>query len=40
MTGCALQFEEGSMGLYQILTSKRAPFANPVPLTRRDLYLE
>ena len=40
MTGCALAFEEGGMGLYQILTSKRTPFANPVPLTRRDLYLD
>jgi len=40
MTGCALQFEEGGMGLYQILTSRRTPFASPVPLTRRDLYLD
>ena len=38
MVASALQFEEGGTGIYQILTSKRAPFLNPVPLTRRDLY--
>lgn len=38
MAACALQFEEGIAGVYQILISKRAPFSNPVPLTRRDLY--
>ena len=39
MAACALQFEEGIAGIYQVLISKRAPFSNPVPLTRRDLYL-
>ena len=38
MVACAEQFEQGSTGIYQILASRRAPFANPVPLTRRDLY--
>jgi cyclopropane-fatty-acyl-phospholipid synthase len=38
MAACAMQFEEGNTGVYQILASKRAPFSNPVPLTRRDLY--
>jgi cyclopropane-fatty-acyl-phospholipid synthase len=39
MAGCALHFEEGDVGVHQILASKRAPDAAPVPLTRRDLYL-
>lgn len=38
MAACALQFEEGGTGIYQILASKREPFSSPVPLTRRDLY--
>lgn len=38
MAACALQFEEGIAGVYQILVSRRAPLSNPVPLTRRDLY--
>ncbi len=38
MAACAQQFEEGSIGVYQILASKRAPFLSPVPLTRCDLY--
>ncbi|ADE12096.1 class I SAM-dependent methyltransferase [Sideroxydans lithotrophicus] len=38
MAACAQQFEEGHTGLYQILASKRMPFSDPVPLTRRDLY--
>lgn len=38
MAACAQQFEEGNTGLYQILASKRAPFASPIPLTRRHLY--
>lgn len=37
MAACAMQFEEGNTGIYQILVSRRAPFSNPVPLTRRDL---
>ncbi|MDA8255392.1 MAG: cyclopropane-fatty-acyl-phospholipid synthase [Betaproteobacteria bacterium] len=38
MAACAMQFEEGNTGIYQILASRREPFSNPVPLTRRDLY--
>jgi cyclopropane-fatty-acyl-phospholipid synthase len=38
MAACAMQFEEGNTGIYQILASKRALFSSPVPLTRRDLY--
>lgn len=38
MAACALQFEEGGTGIYQILASKREPFSRPVPLTRGDLY--
>ncbi len=38
MAACALQFEEGSTGIYQILASKRESFSSPIPLTRRDLY--
>ncbi len=38
MAASAQQFEEGNTGLYQILASKRTPFSNPLPLTRRDLY--
>jgi len=38
MAACALQFEEGDAGIYQILASRRAAFSRPVPLTRRDLY--
>lgn len=38
MAASALQFEEGSTRIYQILASRREPFSSPVPLTRRDLY--
>ena len=38
MAACALQFEEGIAGIYQVLISNRAALSNPVPLTRRDLY--
>ena len=38
MAVSALQFEEGCSGIYQVLISKRTPFARPVPLTRNDLY--
>ena len=38
MAACAMQFEEGNTGIYQILASRREPFSSPVPLTRRDLY--
>lgn len=38
MAACALQFEAGAIGVYQILGARRGGAANPVPLTRRDLY--
>ena len=38
MAACALEFEAGGTGLYQIVASKRDGGAWPVPLTRRDLY--
>lgn len=38
MAASAMQFEAGNTGVYQILASRRAPSASPVPLTRRDLY--
>ncbi|MBS1188874.1 MAG: cyclopropane-fatty-acyl-phospholipid synthase [Rhodocyclaceae bacterium] len=38
MAGCALQFEAGEMGLYQILAARREKGLARVPLTRRDLY--
>lgn len=38
MAACALQFEEGDVGVYQILASKRCMGLNPVPLTRQDIY--
>ncbi|MET0210827.1 MAG: cyclopropane-fatty-acyl-phospholipid synthase family protein [Burkholderiaceae bacterium] len=38
MAACALEFESGELGLYQILASKRDGGPAPVPLTRRHLY--
>ncbi len=38
MVACALEFESGGTGIYQILASKRDGGKWPVPLTRRDLY--
>ena len=38
MAACALQFEAGGMGVYQILAARRGRAAAAVPLTRRDLY--
>ncbi len=38
MAACALEFESGGTGIYQILASKRDRGAWPVPMTRRDLY--
>jgi len=38
MTACALEFESGGIGIYQVLASKRAAGKPPLPLTRRDLY--
>lgn len=38
MAACAVQFEEGGAGVYQILASKKGTGLGPAPLTRRDLY--
>ncbi len=38
MAACALEFEAGGIGIYQILASNRQRGAWPVPLTRTDLY--
>jgi len=38
MAACALEFEAGGTGVYQIVASRRDRGAWPVPLTRRDLY--
>jgi cyclopropane-fatty-acyl-phospholipid synthase len=38
MAACALDFESGDIGIYQVLAGKRAAGILPLPLTRRDLY--
>ncbi len=38
MAACALQFESGEIGIYQVLASKRAAGIPALPLTRRHLY--
>jgi cyclopropane-fatty-acyl-phospholipid synthase len=38
MAACALDFEVGGIGIYQVLASKRAPGNPALPLTRRHLY--
>lgn len=38
MAACALEFEAGGTGIYQVLASRRDQGRWPVPLTRRDLY--
>lgn len=40
MAACARQFEQGEIGVYQILAAKKGKGLNPVPLTRRDLYAQ
>lgn len=40
MAACALEFESGGTGVYQVLASKRDRGVWPVPLTRRDLYID
>jgi cyclopropane-fatty-acyl-phospholipid synthase len=39
MAACALEFEGGNLGIYQILAAKRGADAR-LPLTRRHLYVE
>ncbi len=38
MAACALDFERGDIGIYQVLASKRAAGNPALPLTRRHLY--
>jgi cyclopropane-fatty-acyl-phospholipid synthase len=38
MSACALEFESGHIGVYQVLASKRGPQHARMPLTRRHLY--
>lgn len=38
MAACASQFEQGAIGVYQILATKRRDGLVDLPLTRRDLY--
>ena len=38
MAACALAFEAGGVGVYQILAARRIKGLHPVPLTRRDIY--
>jgi cyclopropane-fatty-acyl-phospholipid synthase len=38
MTACALDFEAGGIGIYQVLAGKRAAANLSLPLTRRHLY--
>lgn len=40
MAACALEFEAGGTGVYQILASRRDRGAWPVPMTRSDLYID
>ena len=39
MAACALDFELGDIGIYQVLATKRAAGNLPVPLTRRYMYV-
>ena len=39
MAACALQFEAGGVGIYQVLAGKRAVGGLPLPLTRRHWYV-
>jgi cyclopropane-fatty-acyl-phospholipid synthase len=39
MAACALEFEDGGTGIYQILASRRGSQALAVPMTRDDLYV-
>lgn len=38
MTGCAIQFEQGKTGIYQILAAGKEVGLPSLPLTRRDIY--
>ena len=38
MAACALEFESGEIGVYQVLASKRSVGASRLPLTREHLH--
>jgi cyclopropane-fatty-acyl-phospholipid synthase len=38
MSACALEFESGGAGIYQVLASRRGGAKPPMPLTRQHLY--
>jgi cyclopropane-fatty-acyl-phospholipid synthase len=38
MAACALEFECGHIGIYQVLANKRGPLLAELPLTRKHLY--
>jgi cyclopropane-fatty-acyl-phospholipid synthase len=38
MSACALEFESGHLGIYQVLASKRGPQHAPLLMTRRHVY--
>ncbi|MFM9925222.1 cyclopropane-fatty-acyl-phospholipid synthase family protein [Variovorax sp. H27-G14] len=38
MAACALEFESGEIGVYQLLATRRDGGVNPLPLTRAHLY--
>jgi len=38
MAACALEFESGDIGVYQILAARRMSGGTPIPLTRRHIY--
>jgi cyclopropane-fatty-acyl-phospholipid synthase len=40
MAACALEFESGEIGVYQILSGKRNNRESATPLTRRHLYTD
>jgi cyclopropane-fatty-acyl-phospholipid synthase len=40
MAASALEFEAGTLGIYQVLLGKRGPYHARLPLTRRHLYEE
>jgi len=38
MAACALEFESGDIGVYQLLAARRIAGGTPVPMTRRHMY--
>jgi len=38
MAACALEFESGDIGVYQLLAARRTPGGTPIPLTRQHMY--